>query len=313
MSRKIKFAVLTFLLSGMVAVSAAVSACNISTKHPRAKITLSFNEVTYSIEYTLYRNMYPQTVQHFIELADEGFYNDMIVHNYNVSTDWFTGAYSYNGNGDLSYETAYANGTLAEYLENNNKEAKYYELFNGGKLTSSVYKSLSYGTDGKEQVLSSDALPTLIGEFSQNDHNIKQGALSAKLGCLKMYYYDKGSTNQKVAIKNSSGQLMEHDYQYNSATSLFTMQVGSSSSYSANSYCVFAQLRNDKARDVLDDLLEAISDYTTDVTSSKFSTTVKTTVDNLDTFAEDGGKDIEATFTMTSKPLIIKKVEITKY
>lgn len=284
MSKKIKYAVLTFVLAAVVAVSAIMAACTVNTKHPRAKITLSFNEVTYSIEYTLYRNMYPQTVKHFIELADEGFYNDMIIHNYNVSSDWFTGAYSYNKDEGLTYETAYSNGTLAEYLESNSKEQQYYDLFNAGKLTPSVYKRLSYGTDGKEQVQDADKLPTLIGEFSQNDHSIKQGALSASLGCLKMFYFDKGSTNQKVAIKNSFGQLMEHDYQYNSATSLFTMQVGSSSSYNSANYCVFAQLRNDKARDTLDELLEAIADYTTGVT--KFSTTVKTHVEKLDTFAD---------------------------
>ena len=313
MSRKIKFAVLTLGLAAVMSVSAAMAACTVSTKHPRAKITLSFNEVTYSIEYTLYRNMYPQTVKHFIELADAGFYNDMIIHNYNVSTDWFTGGYSYNKAGELSYETAYSNGTLAEYLENNSKEEQYVSLSENGKLTPSVYKGISYGSNGKEEVNKADALPTLIGEFSQNDHSIKEGALSAKLGCLKMFYYDKGTTNQKVAIKNSFGQIMEHDYQYNCATSIFTMQVGSSTSYNASNYCVFAQLRNDKARDVLDDLLEAISDYTISVTSSKFSTSVKTNVDKLDVFAEDGGKDIEVSFTMTSKPLIIKSVEITKY
>ncbi len=312
MSRKIKYAVLTFALAAVVAVSAAMSACTISTKHPRAKINVSFNDVTYSIEYTLYRNMYPQTVKHFIELADEGFYNDMIIHNYNASTDWFTGGYGYN-TGDLSYETAYSNGTLAEYLETNSKEGQYYKLFNDGKLTPSVYKRLSYGADGKESVDEADALPTLIGEFPQNDHVIKNGALSASLGCLKMFYYDKGETNQKVAIENSFGQLMEHDYQYNCATSVFAMQMGGSSSYNASKYCVFGQLRNDGARDVFDELLEAISDYTASVTSTKFTTSIKTNVDNLDTFAEDGGKDIEVSFTLTAKPLIIKSVEITKY
>ena len=311
MSKKFKRVLCSLALASVVGVSAAASACTIKTKHPRAKITIEFNDETYDIEYTLYRNMYPQTVQHFIELADEGFYNDMIIHNY-TSTDWFTGGYAYNDADDAGYSAAYTASSLGEYLEVTNKESSYYDL--APSLSASVYKQLSY--DGnRETVSKEDVLPTLIGEFSQNDHRIDKGALTADFGTLKMFYYNKGDTNQKVAIKNSSGQILEHDYSYNCATSLFAIQTGSSSSYTESKYCVFARLRNDKARNRLNSLLDAIEDYRSDLdsTNTNFTRSVSTEVDNLDSFAKEGGQSISQTFTMTQSPIVIKSVKITKY
>lgn len=313
MSKKIKCFLISLALAAVVALSAALSACTIKTKHPRARITIGFNGAAYEIEYTLYRNMYPQTVQHFIELADSGYYNGMIIHDYK-SNDWFTGAYSYNADDSLTYDAAYTNGTVREYLEKNDKEAAYYNLFSAGALSASVYENLSYDANRNEIVSAEDALPTLIGEFSKNDHNIEKNPITAGYGVLKMYYYDKGDTNQKVAIRNSFGQLLEHDYRYNCATSVFAIQTGSSSSYTESNYCTFARLRNDKNKNRLDSLVTAISDYIEDITDgTAFTSSVSTTVDNLDRFASAGGQAIDATFTATRVPLVIKSVKITKY
>lgn len=313
MSKKIRHLLISLALAAVVSVSAAASACTVKTKHPRAKITIEFNEQTYNIEYTLYRNMYPRTVQHFIELADEGFYNGMIIHNYS-STDWFTGAYSYNAS---EYETAFGNsaGALREHLDECSKEQQYHDL--AGKLTPSVYERLVYDAKGKETVSDEDALPTLIGEFADNDHRIEKGAVRAEFGVLKMYYYDKGEDNrQKVVIKNSFNQLLEHDYRYNCATSVFAIQTADSSSYSESKYAIFARLRNGKAEKSLNALSDAIEDYISDnfsTTSKSFTTSLTTQVDNLDSFAKEGGQAIDATFTLTAKPIIIKTVKITKY
>jgi cyclophilin family peptidyl-prolyl cis-trans isomerase len=311
MHKRIKSIIFAVTACAVAALSASMSGCTIKTKHPRAQITIEFNEVTYKIEYTLYRNMYPATVQHFIELADAGYYNNMIIHDYK-SNDWFTGAYSYDS---TTYADSYSDSSMSAYLETNSKEQAYYNLFTEGKFSATVYSQLSYNGD-KQTVDKANALPTLIGEFSANDHNIDKGALTAKFGVLKMYYYSKGDTNQKVAIKNSFNEIMEHDYKYNCATSTFGIQVGDSSSYGTTSYCVFGQLRNDSASDTLEDLKDAISDYITDNldgTTSKFSTSVSTYVDNLDTFASETGRSIQTNFTMTTVPLIVKSVKITKY
>ena len=157
-------------------------------------------------------------------------------------------------------------------------------------------------------------MPTLKASLHKNDHNIEKNTVTSGYGVLKMYYYDKGDTNQKVAIQNSFGQLLEHDYRYNCATSVFAIQTGSSSTYTESNYCTFARLRNDKNKNKLDSLITAISDYIEDITDgTSFSSTVSTTVDNLDRFASEGGQAIDVTFTTTRAPIVIKSVKITKY
>ena len=252
--------------------------------------------------------MYPKTVQHFVELADEGFYNNMIVHDYKSGSDMLTGAYSYSDEDEL-----YAISTYGEYLEKNYKEQEYYDLFNAGKLTPSVYDSVSYDAKGNRTVSSDNALATLIGEFSDNNHVIEKNALTAKVGALKMYYYDKGTSNKPATVQNWAGQVLTQDYKYNCATSVFSMQIGSSS-IGASKYCVFADLKNDKAKKELEALIEAIDAYREEITASKFETTgVKTYVDTLDTFAPEDGRHIEVSFTMTSLPIVIESVKITKH
>lgn len=314
MSKKIKLAMLTCALASVVAVSASMSACTIKTKHPGARITVEFNSVSYEIDYTLFRNMYPQTVQHFIELADANFYDNMIIHNYSTSSDWFTGAYSYNGDESLTYSAASTNSTFAEYLEKNEKEKAYYDLASGDTLTPTVfdYGKLTYNKDGKPEVTKEGKLATLIGEFSANNHVVEQNPLTAQLGALKMFYYsDNDDANKKAAILNSFDQVLVHDYKYNRATSVFSMQVGSSTSYSETNYCVFATLKNDAAKEKLNDLLEAVADYISDNgLSSKFTASVTTTVDKLDVYSGGG---LEAKFNVPATPIIVKSVEITKY
>ncbi len=299
-------------LAAVVAFSATSAACNMETAHPRATITVEFNSQTYDIDYQLYRNMYPQTVKHFIELADNGFYNDMIVHNY-TSNDWFTGAYSYNA-GESSYSEAYDNGNMKSYLEeDNNKEQAYYALAET-VLTPSVFSSYKY--DEKGNKVAGDKMGNLVGEFKSNQHTIEKGELSARLGTLKMFYYEKKKdedtqVSQKVHVVKDGKLYTDWDYKYNCATSLFSMQVGGSSSYSAADYCVFAELLDDGARDALNELLEAVKDYASD--NSGFSKTVAdVAVDLYDDFSEFN-RGQEVNFTMTSAPIIIKSVKIKKY
>lgn len=320
MYKVLKRAFILAVLAVVVALSAVLSACTLKTKHPRARIEIEFNDETYTIEYTLYRNMYPKTVQHFIDLADSGFYKDMIVHDYQ-SSDWFTGGYRYSEDGgesaQTSYSAAYGKSANIEYLEANSKEAEYMNFFNNGGFSEyTVFSQMTYDKNNKETVLNENALPTLIGEFTNNDHNIEKGALEATFGVLKMYYYDKGDA-QKVAIRNWDKQIVEHDYKYNCATSLFAIQKGETSNYGAANYCVFAQLRNDKSRNRLEDLFEAVSDYISDYKSGSESSFYKTAadvhVDTLDTFADADSRDITVDFRIPEKPIIIRSVKITKY
>ena len=70
-----------------------------TSNNPEVKIVYSFNGNTYEVEYVLSRSDAPLTVQHFIELADAGYYNGTCIHNY-TSTALYGGGYTYE-NGEL--------------------------------------------------------------------------------------------------------------------------------------------------------------------------------------------------------------------
>jgi len=301
---KVKKLITGIALAGVVSFTAAFSGCALETAHPKAQITFEFNSKEYVIEYTLYRNMYPQTVRHFIELAGEGFYNNMVVHNY-ATNDWFTGGYSYDAE---AYATQSGNaGTFAEYFDEHNKEDEYYKLFTDGKLTSSVYGNVAY-EGNKQKVEEKDKLPVLMGEFKNNiQQSIASGSLTAEFGCLKMFYYEK-ETTKNVYVTPTSDQIIGADYKNNCATSLFAVQTGTTSSYNATKYCVFAKL---DSLDLFNDLIDDIKEYFEDKDD-----TVRVTVevDKNESFSDkDADKAISQQFEAPTSPLVVKTVKITKY
>lgn len=287
-------------VAGAAMAMPLLSGCN--TNHPKAEITISYNGTQYVLEYKLYRNMYPQTVQHFIELADSGFYDGTIIHNYQTSY-WYGGGYDYD---EETYETAYEGGSqdIMDYLEANSKEKEYSELADpdNGVITPSVYANIDPTTD--EYV---NPLNTLIGEISANGHSIDEGALSDEYGSLSFYYTSKSSTDvaNKQVYLNKTGTDFGFigEYQYNSATSLFRIRTTNSTT-SVGNYCVFAMLQN---QDTLTELKEAISD---DSVSSKSSSQLY--VDNYDSLV-GARENYVSSYTIPSTAIIIEKVEITKY
>lgn len=311
--KKLKRIIGAVALSGLCAAVPALSGCN--TDHPEAKITVSFDGVEYVLEYKLYRNMYPQTVQHFIELADNGFYDNTFVHNYTTSY-WYAGGYDYvtdgseNAEVEKDYSAAYKDGKegFGEYLMNTaSKEKAYAELADpaAGKITPSVYKDL---IDGKY----SRPLTTLIGEFSNNQHKIDNGALKSSRGCLRMYYSSKSSIdsakNVRVYLdKQGSDKGVMGDYNYNSATSMFSIQTSSTVS-NDSSYCIFGVIKN---LSTFDSLKDAVSAYRTKVGSTNFSRTVDVYVDNYDEYV--GASVNEVSYVVTCEAIVIKSVKITKY
>ena len=76
------------------------SACE--TSKPEVEMEIEFNGNTYTLEYTLYRKIAPATVNHFIALAENGYYDGLCVHNY-TSSKMYTGAYKYE-NDNLVYQ-----------------------------------------------------------------------------------------------------------------------------------------------------------------------------------------------------------------
>lgn len=317
--KRLRRALFGVAAAAAVCASAALAGCTIETSHPRAEITVEFNGVEYTMEYTLYRNMYPQTVRHFIELAEAGFYNDTVIHDY-ASNDWYAGGYAYN---EAEYSAAYASNAMDDYFndEDNYLEDDYFALFNEGKLTPSVYREKAYN-DSDGSLDESLALSTLYGEFESNNHTIENGQRGAELGSLKMYYNDKVITDNdgndtsnevQVFVRSDKGEILRRNYPYNSATSLFAIQVESSSSLSTSDYATFGYLSGDEDEDVLNDLLDAIADYIDDNYNGdedSFTTRVGVEVDRLEQVAQQATQD---EFTATVEPIIIKSVRITRY
>lgn len=287
-----------------VSVLAAVpfmSGCESS--HPEAVITISYNGVDYQLNYRLYRSMYPQTVKHFIELADAGFYDMTIIHNYISGSYMYGGGYSYsgesyNGNGyDSAYEDDYEEGQLGmlDYFEYNSKEQSYLDLFASGAITPSVYRDF---IDGNYV----DPLPTVIGEVG-NTHNILHGALTGGFGALRMYYSNKTLDDDTVDYSvyldkdNNADGILIQDYLQHSATSQFSIQL--STAAGSSNYCIFAQLID----------TQPLADLTTAIESNTL-TVENVPIDNLDMITGPGNT---ASYTVTELPLIVKSVEITKY
>ena len=312
--KRLKRAIFGVAVAAAIGASAALAGCTLETNHPRAQITLEFNGTEYVIEYTLYRNMYPQTVRHFIELAESGFYDNTIIHNY-ATNDWYGGGYAYE---EAAYAEASENGAFDDYLNDPSyyKEDDYLSLFNSGALTPSVYTAYSsYDEDGNMIVSEEDAYHTLIGEFSNNDHIIDNGQRGAEYGSLKMYYTPKvigDIAKAQVYIKTAGGQILVHDYEYNCATSLFAIQVGTSSSLSTSSYATFGYLSSDADSDTLDSLKDAIEDYIDDEYNedSDFTTSTSAEVDRIEDIAEQA---TAVEYSVPNAAIVVKSVVITKY
>lgn len=295
-----------------VAVSIPLTAAGCSTDHPEAKITVEYKGTEYVLNYKMYRNMYPQTVQHFIELADAGFYNNTIVHDQNtVDGKYYCGGYNLYSSEEQTYEEAknaftatYSMDTedRIDYFEEHSKEYEYYQLADpaNGKITPSVYLH-------HENNEYSDPLRTLIGEFSKNQHKIDNGELKRSFGCLSMYYYTKDSDKVNEVLggepfvylkKKGSASGVRGEYKYNSATSIFGIQTGSSTSTSTE-YCVFGTLKNTTR---LTDLTKAVG------------STYKSLTLYVDSYDEIVGKNSTSqTFRVPQTAVVIKSVKITKY
>lgn len=305
-----KLALATTLVC-MATTVVAASACNAATQHPKVTITVEFNYETYELDYTLYRNMYPNTVRHFIELADSGIYDNMIIHDYKNS-DWLSGGYGYDAESYVASVESPADNPFADYLAANSIEDKYMNLFNDGKITPTVYEKIEY-VDGKEVLVEDSALPTLIGEFVNNiGQTIDKGALSAEKGTLKMYYYQKEATSKVYVTPVQTSEYYFADYKSNCATSVFSMQVGSSSAnINASNYCVFGKM---DSLSELDALINAITDYYLDNSDSKTKSATDIPVDNWDDFStEAADKGIEMDFALPTVPIVIKSVKVTKH
>ena len=278
-------------VAGAAAIAAvsmlAFSGCD--TKYPEVKITYEFNGKRYEVVYELTRNGAPQTVQHFIELADAGYYDGTVIHDYHDGgTFIYGGGYVLDENGDLQEKDYW---TEIKALEKK-----------GAKFTQSVY------TEGTHT-----PLYTVRGEFEANGvvKNSKSYRHDKK-GTLVMYYMDKGDDNTHVAtVRSDTGELQDgYQYVYNSATSLFYTYTGAYNTTLDEKYCAFGRT-NDFSQ--LQALMDAVDEYAKQRDADDPFFVETDIVLNQHDYFGLGDAKISVTYEVPDLPITIVSVRVEKY
>ena len=266
--------------------AATLTACE--TSHPEMEMEIEFLGETYVLSYEMARNVTPATVNHFIWLVDNGYYDGLCVHDYDADSKMFTGAYK------AAVEATDADGL--SYVSYYSEIAKYenYASFPYSVWLDSEKKTPTY---------------TLYGEFENNNAQVESGKINEKFGSLSMYYYDSSkyeASNTDVwgARETDSEKLYKRTYEKNSATSLFYMNLQEDANSYNKSYCTFATLSEDSV-DVLKDLVEAIENQDDFVEAHS--------VRVLEDDAVLGEYEMSVSFNVPQKEIKIKSMKITKY
>ena len=266
-------------ITGDFACPATFAACE--APHPEVQITLTFDDETYTLDYVLYRNVTPSTVNHFLALAENKYYDGLCVHDYK-SDALYTGAYSYESE-KLVYKNYF--DTVASYIP-----------------------QTVWMDETKE-----NPTYTLYGEFEANHFSVESGALSESFGALVMYYSDKNTESEVYVKRNQDGKLAPRGYEKNSATSQFFISLNEKAA-SNNDYCVFATLK-DGSVSVLKDLQTAIADYITDTYGEDEETdfVTKTTMKIDEDDEVLGGSGSNVTYEVPNEPIVVTSVQVKKY
>lgn len=286
-------------LSLCLAVGACVSSLTMFTAcesaRPELKMQLSFNNKKYEIEYVLYRKIAPSTVEHFLSLVENKYYDGLCIHDY-TGDRMYTGAYTYK-------ETQTYDGGLS--FKNYYTLVKDYDT-----LPLTVFK------DGKGIKNDGTPLYTLYGEFADNHFSVKNGSLLKEtFGSLTMYYTDKGDMGESYVYINpinSNTWLTYNAYEYNSATSQFFISLTEEEKTNTK-YCTFAT-PTDNGEDVLEDLMDDVADYIEDTygeSDNEFCEKVTLNVNQGDAFASEEG--ITQTYSVPKEPIIIEWIKVTKW
>ena len=292
-----KIACGALVIASVVACAGTFTACE--TSHPEVKMELQFNNKTYTLEYKLYRNIAPSTTNHFIWLVENGYYNNLCVHNYDSTNQrMYTGGYSVATSEEdedgLTYKPYYT--TVKEYA------------------AKSTFPATVWLNDNK-----TNPTYTVYGEFEDNGFKVENGDVDQTFGSLTMYY-NKKDTSEMVYTpylkKDKEGQTALRKYSGNSATSLFYISLYETS-IDNTAYCTFATLDEDSV-EVLQgfksDLAAYISaNYEAAENGEKESFTEehKVSVDSDDKFV--GEKDTKLNFNVPKSAIIIKSITVTKY
>lgn len=287
--------------TALIAVSSVAMFAGCTTSNnPEVTITYTFNGKDYAVDYVLSRVDAPKTVQHFIELADAGFYDGLVIHDYQDYT-LKTGGYKIENN------------TLVEvdYLTT----VKTLEA-DGASFTQSVWAD-------EERTI---PLYSVYGEFSANgveQENGKEYVHSE--GALVMYYTPKkgqGGTDEQVWVQRADGgadndgnEYQRLGYEYNSITSLFYTFTGESRTEADSIYCVIGKAKN-YTEQMEEGLLAAITEYEDTLEEEdSFTTELKNQpLNRYDYFRNVQTAGLTADYAAPLlMPITVKSVKVTKY
>ncbi len=268
--------------------AASMSAC--TTSHPEVEMTITFNGESYELDYTLYRNIAPATVAHFLWLAENSYYDGLCVHEYSALDRMYTGVYS------VAKESA----TELVYK-------KYFDTVKG-------YENAPH-TVWLDEANKTPAY-TLKGEFKDNGFTVDNGELSETFGSLTMYYnnIDRDSIAQKqVSILRRDGSShYSNDYRYNHATSEFFISLATTAKNNS-AYCTFATLSDD-GKEELQALQTAINSYISEhYPEAEADFLGKSTVNLFEDDVLFEESSVHKTYNVPKAPIVIEKVEVTKY
>ena len=300
MKKFLKRAISTAIATVSV-VGGAFAFTSCTTNNPEVEMRITFNGTPYTLRYKLYRKLAPNTVNHFLALVENGYYNEkdgqnICIHDYS-STKWYTGGYSYNAaseeNGGLSYRD-------------------YFSIV-------SAYSNQDFLSVWKD---TAKTMPTytLYGEFPNNGMEMAKGSfLSPTFGSLAMYYEDKGDKADTfdVYVERVDGNgIRKTKYEMNSATSMFSINLTSSST--DKSHCTFATLLDDSSVEELEELQSAVNKFietnfpdSEEEGAAGFTKEVELAYGQGDLFIENAGLTVE--YDVPTTPIIIKSIKVLKY
>ena len=292
-----KIACAALAITSVVACAGTFTACE--TAHPEVKMELQFNNKTYTLEYELYRNIAPSTTNHFLWLVENGYYNNLCVHNYDATNQrMYTGGYS------VATDKEDEDGIVYKsYYEEIKKFANY-----------SAYPATVWLNSNK-----SNPTYTVYGEFEDNGFKVENGDVDQTFGSLTMYYNNKETSEMVYTSylkEDKEGEVALRKYSGNSATSLFYISLYEES-IDNTAYCTFATLSEDSV-EVLKNFKKDLAAYIEknygdeeNAEKTSFTNSHKVTVDKDDRFV--GLKDTRLSFNVPDEPIIIKSVTVTKY
>ncbi len=288
--------IVSLLIAAMLVLMVSFAFVGCESKRPEISIRITFNGETYDLEYQLYRNMYPQTVAHYLELIDMDYFDGTVIHDYQSSRMVGGGYYYENSDVDV----------VDDLLE------KDYDAVTKDADGNVTLENISVWADENKDT----AYNTLYGEFADNAFSVENNGLTNSLGSIGTYYYTPKNTSQKVYVqRNSDGEMDMRSYCYNATTSLFYLYTGSSGTDS--NYCTFGMLKDSDDRETFQALLDAIEEYTLETLNGgdeegteTFTVESQMTIED-EYWAESSYEDV--TFNIPRAQIVIEEIRVLKY